>query len=61
MTCYRVTIQTDNAAFENDPSGEVSRILETQVIPALKEREIAECIVLRDINGNKVGYASIAD
>lgn len=49
---FSLTIESDNAAFENDPQGEISRIL----------RELHDEIdsgyapeIVRDYNGNIVG------
>lgn len=58
---YVIRISLDNAAFEENPGQEITRIIESKVLPALKEGEISEDITLRDINGNTVGYASIID
>ena len=49
---FTLTIQTDNAAFEDAPGEEVARILEET---AAKLRNMAQSGNLRDINGNKVG------
>lgn len=49
---FKITIKTENAAFEGDVSSEVARILETV---ARKIRNGETSGKLRDINGNKVG------
>lgn len=52
---FTLTINTDNAAFEDEGEYEVANILR-------KAAEIVEdgedSFVLRDVNGNKVGTAS---
>lgn len=52
---YRITINTDNAAFEGDPSVEVVRIL-YRLMKDIEGNGLCE-FNLRDINGNKVGEA----
>lgn len=50
---FRLTIDTDNAAFDDDPAGEISRML----------HDIADIVVgphghttsILDVNGNRVG------
>ena len=49
----QITIETDNAAFEEDP-GELGRILGTVAAKA-EGLEPGESVNLRDINGNTVG------
>jgi len=53
---FTLKINTDNAAFEDDPTAEVARILR-----ALADRLVCaspdESYPLRDVNGNKVGEA----
>jgi hypothetical protein len=56
---YRIEIQLDNAAFEENETGEVSRIL-SWLAAAVAGAELlgdVNCIPLRDINGNTVGQA----
>jgi len=56
MSEFKVTIKTDNAAFE-EPDCEVVRIL--RVLADRIEREgTGRGINLLDINGNKVGQAT---
>lgn len=55
----QITIETDNAAFEDDPS-ELARILET-VAAKTEGLEPGEKANLRDINGNTVGTVRIED
>ena len=47
-----ITINTDNAAFEDDRNAEVARILDE-----IKEMDmtVAKDTFIRDINGNSVG------
>lgn len=52
---YQITINTENAAFEGDPTVEVVRIL-YQLMHDIEKRGLSE-YNLRDINGNKVGEA----
>ena len=59
--CYQITIALENDAFVGNESYEVMRIIRDQVFSALEHEEIAECIALKDINGNFVGYASLKD
>lgn len=47
-----INIKTDNAAFENDPEGEVKRILIQAVRDTVTGNRDGN---LRDSNGNKVG------
>lgn len=60
MSKFTITIETDNAAFEEHPLIEVSRILHEQ---ADKLKYNWDCPTwsdsLRDINGNKVGKAEL--
>lgn len=59
MSTFRVEIETDSAAFDDDGAGhEVARIL----------RKLAERIenghtsaILRDVNGNRVGFATFSE
>jgi len=55
-----ITIQADNAAFEDNPGGEVARILRKMA------RELANGLEynvknLKDANGNTVGRVEIVD
>lgn len=54
-----IEIRMENAAFENDPSGEVSRILRT-VVQRVDFRGDNEA-KLRDSNGNTCGWARVED
>jgi len=52
---YTLSIKTDNAAFEDDPGYEIARILR-QVADRVECGEEGD-IILRDVNGNRVGMA----
>jgi len=62
---FKVIIETDNAAFQEDAAAEIVRILREQVIHLLETGKVAvsptaaEGWPLRDINGNKVGVAKV--
>ncbi len=55
-----ITIATDNAAFEDYPAGEVSRIL-AELARTVRDREIRDldAMKLRDSNGNTVGAVKV--
>ncbi len=58
-----ITINTDNAAFERWPEGEVARIL-TDYARKLADHEICfdgDTVKMRDINGNTVGAVEITE
>lgn len=54
----KITINTDNAAFDENPKEETARILRTI---AYKIQNGSEPITPRDINGNKVGTFEVSD
>ena len=56
-----IHIEMDNAAFNDTPGTELSRILDEVVSIVINNPCLSENyhITLRDINGNKVGYFSI--
>lgn len=56
MSQFTITMKTDNAAFDPNPEMEVVRILRT-VADKIEATGLGEDIVLRDINGNRVGQA----
>lgn len=59
MDEFRLTIQLDNEAFEDDPSTEVVRILRT-LANSIEKRSFFDAgndYPLFDCNGNDVGYA----
>ncbi len=58
MAKLSITIQTDNAAFEGDPSVELARILADYA--ASLERESLRDRKLYDINGNPVGRVLVS-
>lgn len=59
MSTFRVTIDTDNAAFQDDYN-EVGRILR-DVADRIEEgsADLRDGIALRDLNGNTVGRAQL--
>jgi hypothetical protein len=54
---YRISIETDNAAFDPDPGAELARILRGLADRLEDGGDLAEPIRLRDFNGNTVGEA----
>ncbi|CRI66753.1 hypothetical protein THIOKS13070009 [Thiocapsa sp. KS1] len=58
MSELTIEMSLDNAAFEDDPAPEIARILR-QLADKLEGRGIDDEILLRDINGNRVGKAVI--
>ena len=65
MATVTITINTDNAAFEDDMLGEVARILETQVVRDMRSGTyyVVGCENARvfDLNGNTCGTVSIQE
>lgn len=57
---FKVSIEMDNAAFEESSGVEVARILRS-VADAIDEQDVLPGFEmnLRDINGNKVGKATV--
>lgn len=53
-----VTINTDNDAFTDYPTGEVARILR-QYANKVNEESVVEPTFLKDINGNTVGEVRV--
>lgn len=51
---YTITINCDNAAFDPEPEIEVSRILK-KLADDVVMHDFQTKIILRDINGNRVG------
>jgi hypothetical protein len=49
-----ITIETDNAAFAEDPHEETCRILR-RLVAHIEGNGINEPLTLRDVNGNTVG------
>lgn len=58
----KIRIEMDNAAFEDEPSVEVSRILR-KIIKEIDglSLSVGTYIPLMDANGNKVGTAEVAE
>lgn len=55
-----ITINTDNAAFEDFPVNEVGKILSSYAADlVLGVRSLEEDQILRDSNGNKVGKVEV--
>lgn len=54
-----ITIQLDNAAFADDRIDEIERILQDLVERLPEEGGTNGAYVLRDVNGNSVGWAAI--
>ena len=55
----KLFIETDNAAFDDQPATELARILRD--LAARIESDPESYIVLRDVNGNKVGECTISE
>ncbi len=55
---FKLTIDTDNAAFEDDREIEIARIL-THVAHRIKSGVRAEAV--RDVNGNRVGSFDLTE
>lgn len=53
-----ITINCDNAAFENRQATEIIRILKVLIAKIADGEEYAPCM---DINGNKVGEMNITE
>ena len=56
----KLFIETGNAAFSDDSGDELARILET-LAARIRNNGPESYVVLRDINGNKVGEAQFAE
>ena len=54
-----IAIETDNAAFENDPGQEAWRIILNQTKKYIESADIGAHQNLLDINGNKIGTLDI--
>lgn len=65
MATVTITINTDNAAFEDDMFGEVARILETQVIRDMRSGQYYYVgnvsTGLIDVMGNVCGKVTIEE
>ena len=55
---FTLEITCDNAAFGDDRNAELARIL-TQLAERIDAGVLVDSLVLRDINGNKVGIAAL--
>ena len=66
MSAFSVMFSTDNAAFSEDCGGnmcqEIARILK-DLADKIEENGLVEDVVqrIRDINGNRVGFAVLQD
>lgn len=60
---FTLTIQCDNAAFADDPSHEVARILidAARRIDGHQHFSPGHSQPVRDVNGNEVGYFDITE
>jgi len=58
-----ITINMDNAAFEDNPDEELSRILMKlgKMLQSVPRLTSGDSFPIMDINGNKVGYLTISD
>ena len=54
---FKLTIETDNAAFDDDAGPEIARILRELADRMETGLTIPNSVRLRDYNGNKVGVA----
>lgn len=58
---FKIEIECDNAAFDDDPTGEIRWILQQRVIEELSRYgRDAFPIPLSDSNGNRVGMATLS-
>lgn len=53
-----ITIECDNAAFDETPAVEVARILQRYAAKLREAYQLEEC-KLRDVNGNTVGQVKV--
>ena len=58
MATFKVEIETDNADFDGRRVPEIRRILH-DVCDRLSELEPGDRLKLRDVNGNRVGFAEL--
>jgi len=56
---FILNMQCDNAAFYGDPNPEIARILRVAADCVENQRPGFDQIILRDTNGNRVGFASV--
>lgn len=57
---FRVEIETDNDAFRGSRNRELRRLLR-DVCDRLSELEPGDRLKLRDVNGNRVGFAELTE
>lgn len=55
-----ITIDTDNAAFDNNPEGEAGRILR-QLGNQFLSNIVYDDMPIKDLNGNTVGHVAIEE
>ena len=58
MSELTLGMQLDNAAFEDDPGYEVSRILR-ELADKIEQRGLEDGMILWDVNGNRVGKLAV--
>jgi hypothetical protein len=58
MAYFKVQIETGNAAFDDNEHYEIGRIL-VQLGRKMQREEFCDECILRDDNGNKVGFAEL--
>lgn len=60
MAKVTITLDTGNAAFEDDPRGEPARILR-ELASRISDYGLANCegLYLFDLNGNRVGSVTV--
>lgn len=60
MERITITIETGNAAFEDEPASEVARILRAAADRVEETGEVPHCgLPLFDVNGNRCGAVTI--
>lgn len=57
MKAYKIEIETETAAFDDDQAGEVARILRVLADRIESIGAVPADTIIRDINGNQVGAA----
>jgi hypothetical protein len=58
MSELTLGMKLDNAAFEEEPGYEVSRILR-ELADKIEQRGLEDGMILRDVNGNRVGTVAV--
>jgi hypothetical protein len=58
-----ITIDMDNAAFEGGPGEEAARIIRARLrnIETIDANDVGTVFPLMDLNGNRVGQATVTD